>query len=76
MYTPFKSNIIDYMGHMRISGTKPSSVILKQTKSIKKLKRDSPKVPKDALAKKGWCPKPTILLNFQLGKIEQISSDR
>ena len=34
------------MDHMRISGTKPSSVILSQTKLFKKLKSDTQKVPK------------------------------
>ena len=32
MYTPFKSDLINNMDHMRISGTKPSSVILSQIK--------------------------------------------
>ena len=37
---------------MRISGNEPSSVILSQTmKTIKKLKSDDPKVPKQAEAK-------------------------
>ena len=31
---------------MRISGNEPSSVILSQTMSFKKLKSDDPKVPK------------------------------
>ena len=36
---------------MRISGNEPSSVILSQTmKTIKKLKRDDPKVPEQAEA--------------------------
>ena len=33
---------------MRISGTKPSSVILSQTKYIQMLNRETPKVPKQA----------------------------
>ena len=37
---------------MRISGTEPSSVILSQTKSFKKLKGDAQKVPKQAKAKR------------------------
>ena len=46
------------MDHMRISGIKPSSVILSQTKYIVlKLKSDTQKVPKSAKAKKGWCNK-------------------
>ena len=40
------------MDHMRISGTEPSSVILSQTCSIKKLKSNDQKVPKQAEAKK------------------------
>ena len=43
-YTPllrcvhnFKSDLINNMDHMRISGTEPSSVILSQTKWFKKL---------------------------------------
>ena len=35
------------MDHMRISGTEPSSVILSQTKTFKKLKSDAQKVPSD-----------------------------
>ena len=31
VYTPFKSELICNMDHMRISGTEPSSVILSQT---------------------------------------------
>ena len=37
---------------MRISGTEPSTVILRQTKKFKKLKSDAQKVPKQARAKK------------------------
>ena len=32
VYTIFKSDLINNMDHMRISGTKPSSVILSQIK--------------------------------------------
>ena len=32
IYTIFKSDLINTMDHMRISGTEPSSVILSQTK--------------------------------------------
>ena len=46
---------------MRISGTEPSSVVLSQTMKFKKLKIDTPNVPKQADAKKGWCNKPTQL---------------
>ena len=38
------------MDNMRISGTEPSSVILSQTKTFKKLKSDAQKVPKEAKA--------------------------
>ena len=37
---------------MRISGTEPSSVILSQTKSFQNLNIDTPKVPKQAEAKR------------------------
>ena len=37
---------------MRISSTEPSSVILRQTKKLKKLKRDITKVPKQTEAKR------------------------
>ena len=40
------------MDHMRISGTEPSSVILSQTCSIKKLKSYDQKLPKQAEAKR------------------------
>ena len=43
MYTPFKSDLINNMDHMRILGTEPSSVILSQTKKFKKW---YPKMPK------------------------------
>ena len=36
------------MDHVRISGTEPSSVILSQTMTFKKLKCYEPKVPKQA----------------------------
>ena len=39
------------MDHMRISGIEPSSVILSQRKSLKNLKNNTPKVPKEAKAK-------------------------
>ena len=44
----FKSDLINNMDHMRISGTEPSSVILSQKKYSQKLKRDVPNVPKQA----------------------------
>ena len=40
------------MDHMRISGTEPSSVILRQTKLFKKMKIDVEKVSKQAKAKR------------------------
>ena len=48
----FQSDEINDMDHMRISGNKPSSVILSQTCSIKKLKFNEQKVPKQAEAKR------------------------
>ena len=44
----FKSDLINNMDHMRISGTEPSSVILSQTKLFKKLKSDAQKVSNQA----------------------------
>ena len=38
MYTPFKSEWINNMDHMHISGNEPSSVILSQTMWSQKLK--------------------------------------
>ena len=38
----FKSDLINNMDQMRISGTEPSSVILSQTNLFKKLKSDAP----------------------------------
>ena len=47
------------MDHMRISGNEPSSVILSQTmKTIKKLKSDDPKEPKQAEAKRDGVKNP------------------
>ena len=48
----FKSDWINNMDHMRISGTEPSSVILSQKKYCQKLKRDVPNVSKQAEAKR------------------------
>ena len=39
----FKSDIINIMDHMRISGTESLSVILSQTNQLKKLKHDAQK---------------------------------
>ena len=49
---------------MRISGTKPSSVILSQTLKFKKLQSDYPKVPKQAGAKRDGVINPQNY-NFQ-----------
>ena len=38
MYTPFNTDLINNMDHMRISGTEPSSVILGQKSSLKSWK--------------------------------------
>ena len=48
----FISDLINNMDHMRISGTEPSSVILSQTKYLKKLKNDAQKLPKQDKAKR------------------------
>ena len=45
----FKSDLINNMDHMRISGTEPSSVILGQTKLFKKLKSDVQKVSSQSI---------------------------
>ena len=51
MYTPFKSDLINNMDHMRIKVTEPSSVTPSQTKKFTNMKSDAPKVPKQAKAK-------------------------
>ena len=48
----FKSDLFHNTDHVRISGTKPSSVILIQTNYFKKLKSDVQTVPKQAKAKR------------------------
>ena len=60
------------MDHMRISGTEPSSVILSQTCSVKKMKSNDQKVPKQAEAKRGGVKKPlkiTFSINFKHRKV-------
>ena len=52
------------MDRIRISGTEPSLVILRQRKYFKMLKSDSQKMPKTKWGQKGWCNK-HIKLNFQ-----------
>ena len=52
---------------MRISGTEPSSVPLRQREFFKKLKSGVPKMPKTNGSQKEWCNKPqnfTISINF------------
>ena len=46
------SDLINNMDHMRISGTKPCSVILNRTKYFKNLKKWCPKLPKQAKTKR------------------------
>ena len=66
----FKSDLINDMDHMRISGTEPSSVIL-PNKVVSKVKNWCPKSVKTSWSQKGWCNKPTklefqsILISFQ-----------
>ena len=40
------------MGHMHISSTEPSSVIISQTKKFKKMESEAQKVPKQAKVKR------------------------
>ena len=47
----FKSDLINSMDHMSISGNEPSSVILRQ-KVVSKVENVDPKVPKEAEAKR------------------------
>ena len=48
----FKSDLINNMDHMRISGTEPSSVIRSQKRNFIKVRRDVLNVPKQAEAKR------------------------
>ena len=59
----FKSDEINNMDHMRISGTEPSSVILSQKSSCKIWQR-CPESAKTSWSQKGWCNKP-IELQFR-----------
>ena len=52
MYTPFKSDLINNMGHMCISGTETASVILSKNRSFKSWKVMSLKC-RDKLKTKG-----------------------
>ena len=59
------------MDHMRISDTKPSTVMLSQTKQFKKLKSDAKRVPKQAKAKRDSVINPQIYnLNPFLHRLE------
>ena len=49
----FVGKMYNHVDHMRISGTKPSSVILSQTKKFHKLQSVITKVLKQAEAKRG-----------------------
>ena len=64
----FKSDLINNMDHMRISGTEPSSVILSQRKQFKKLKSDAQIVPKQAKAKRDGVINPQ---NYNLNQFER-----
>ena len=57
---------------MRISGTEPSSVILSQTKSFRKLKSDAPKVPKQAKAIRDGVINPQ---NYNLKNFNSVNFD-
>ena len=50
MNTPFLTDLINNLDHMRTSNTEPSSVFLSQKKKEKKLKSDTEKVPNQAKA--------------------------
>ena len=71
------------MDHIRISGNKPSSVILSQRKWLKKLKNNAPKVPKDAKANRNSVINLKITIstyfnteNFDALKMLQINRSR
>ena len=44
MYTQLKSNSINNIDNMRISGSEPSSIILNQSKKFQKFENDVPKM--------------------------------
>ena len=52
MYTPFQSDLINYMEHICIWDNEPSSVILSQKKKFQKFEVDVPKVQKQVEAKR------------------------
>ena len=58
VYTILTWNLSNNMAHARISGTELSSVILDQTKLLKKLQSDEPKC-QNKLSQNGLCKKPT-----------------
>ena len=67
------------MDHMRISGTEPASVILSQTKKLKNLKSDVPKISKQAEAKKDGVINPdkiSILINFIPENVDALKTIR
>ena len=63
------------MGHMRISGIEPSSVILSQRKKLKKVKI-MPKSTERSLSQRGWCNNPQKLqfLSILTRKILMLSN--
>ena len=63
----FKSDSINDMDHMRISGTEPSSVILSKTNYFKKLKSDTENVPKQTEAKRDGVMNPK---NYNFNPLE------
>ena len=63
VYTVFKSDLINNMDHMRISGTEPSSVILSQS-SLKSWMWCA-KIPKQAEAKRDGVINPQIYKSSQ-----------
>ena len=48
----FKTDLINNMDHMHISGTQPLSVILSQTRKFQKSESDIQKIPKQDEAKR------------------------
>ena len=57
----FKSDSINNMYHIRISGNEPSSVILSQKGFVSKVGKWCTKSAKTSWSQKGWCNKPTKL---------------
>ena len=65
----FKSDQINNMDHMRISGKEPSSVTVSQRKWFQKLKMIVRKCQKTRWSQKKWCDKPTKLQSILIRKI-------